>query len=283
MTWLPLALLAALSWAIGNVLAKKGLENVSPLWNNLLFNFFGLVVWLPFALVASNFQVTTLTLPVAGTLLLTFSAYYLYFYTLTKGELALTGTVIATYPVATIILSSIFFGEKLSLFQMLGIIIVIVGSILVALPERNLPKNVQNYSWLRYGIITSLLIGIGDFIAKYSVNQLGSYSYLFYAPLFLIILSIINFILDKKNRSLPKINKKNLWPTFIGGLLLSLGNIFFFLAYGVGNASLVAPISSVYPALMVVLAVIFLKEKITKKQILGITLIVLGIIAVGIN
>ena len=99
----------------------------------------------------------------------------------------------------------------------------------------------------------------------------------------MIPLSLLNYMIDKNNRKLPPFKKTTILPAILGGLALSLGNIFFFLAYGVGDASLVAPVSSTYAALTVVLAIIFLKEKVTKKQLGGIIFTIMGIILVGVT
>ncbi len=283
MSWLSLAFSAAFVWAIGNVLTKKGFEHVSPLWSNIIFNGMGLLLWVPLGLYLSHFSIHPLTWGSFAAIFLAYAAYFLYFYTLSKGELSLTGTLLSTYPVATVILSYIFLGERISSVQVGGILLVIVGSVLISLPEKGLPKVVRDYSWLRWGIISSILIGMGDFLSKYSVNEIGSYSQIFYAPIISIGLSAATYIFDKKNRQAPQIAGKLLIPSLIGLLLLSLGNIFFFVALGKGDASLVAPVSSAYPALMVLLAIIFLKEKVTKKQTVGIATTIVGIVLLGIT
>ena len=173
MTWLVLALLAAFMWGIGNVLVKKGLGHVSPLWNNILFNIFGLLLWLPFALLASHITINPLSFSVFFVILATFAAYYSFFYAIDKGEISLTGTIVATYPVTTVLLSNIFLGERITSMQLVGIFSVILGSLLIALPEKKLPSVIRNYSWLRWGMITSLIIGLADFLAKYSINQVS--------------------------------------------------------------------------------------------------------------
>ena len=53
-------------------------------------------------------------------------------------------------------------------------------------------------------------------------------------------------------------------------------------AFSVGQASLVAPVSSIYQAITVVLALIFLKETMTKFQFSGILSIILGILLLAL-
>ncbi len=283
MTWLFLSLSAAFTWAIGNVFAKKGLSNIPPLWTNICSNIVGLILWVPLGLYFTDFNIRPLSLSVFLSILIAYSCYYMYYYTLSRGELSLTGTILATYPIATVLLSVIFLGERLNILQVVGIIVIILGGILIALPKKSLEGEIKDYGWLKWGIITSLLIGSSDFLLKYSVNSIGAHSQIFYIPFVMILVSAATFYIDKENRKLPKLSKKLILPSLLGVLLFSIGNVLFFLAYEVGNASLVAPVSSIYPALMVILAVFFLKEKVSFRQFLGIGGTTLGIILLGLN
>jgi transporter family protein len=62
------------------------------------------------------------------------------------------------------------------------------------------------------------------------------------------------------------------------GIIAALGSLAFFAAMKTGKASLIAPATSLYPALTVVLAVIFLKEKLNKVQLCGLFLAMVSIV-----
>jgi len=62
------------------------------------------------------------------------------------------------------------------------------------------------------------------------------------------------------------------------GIFAALGCLAFFGAMKTGKASLVAPVTSLYPALTVLLALIVLKEKLNKVQILGLILAMASIV-----
>jgi drug/metabolite transporter (DMT)-like permease len=71
-------------------------------------------------------------------------------------------------------------------------------------------------------------------------------------------------------------------PSFLGLILSLLGALCFMVAYGYGPASLVSSVSGIYPALVALLAVRFLKEKVNWRQGLGIGSIVAGLILIGL-
>jgi len=54
MIWFPLALSAALCWAVGAVLVKQGFATIPPLWNNIVNNVLALLIWIPVVLVLSK-------------------------------------------------------------------------------------------------------------------------------------------------------------------------------------------------------------------------------------
>ena len=143
-------------------------------------------------------------------------------------------------------------------------------------------KNMKFESWFWLAVFCAGLIGFSDFLTKVVINRIpmGNY-FLIYAAAGLPGM-LAAFILDKKGRVFPKLSK-SLWLfASLGGLLFVLGNVFFFMAFSKGPASLVAPVSSSYQAITVVLAFIFLKERLRKVQALGVALAVLGIILIGI-
>jgi uncharacterized membrane protein len=62
------------------------------------------------------------------------------------------------------------------------------------------------------------------------------------------------------------------------GILAALGSLAFFGAMKAGQASLIAPVTSLYPALTVVLAVLVLRERLNKVQIVGLLLALVSIV-----
>ncbi len=279
--WIPLTLTASFFWAISLNLIKKGLINISPLWNNIFSNLTKLIIWVPTVLLLSKFQIASLNLTKMLLIFIINCCYVLLYYALQKGKLALTSTVAGTAPIFTIILALIFLNETLSTLQILGIVFIIVGSLLIASPNKISRNKLQTISWFWWGLAVALLTGIGDFLTKISTNQIGAYSHLFYSSLILQFISILNYLVDNKGRKLPQFSKQKFLPTIIGTIVLWTGSLFYFLAFDYGPASLIVSLSAIYPALTVIIALIFLKEKITKKQIAGIGVICSGLLLVS--
>ena len=96
-------------------------------------------------------------------------------------------------------------------------------------------------------------------------------------------LSALNYLVDGKNRKAPALFTRKFRPTFIGICIHLIGAFIFMFSLDRGKISLIGPVSSIYPALMAVLAVKFLGERISLKHGIGIGVTMLGLILIGIS
>jgi drug/metabolite transporter (DMT)-like permease len=91
---------------------------------------------------------------------------------------------------------------------------------------------------------------------------------------------LIAFALITRQRVMPQ---RSLWPlASLGGLLDVTGNIFYVLAGQVGRMDVAVVLVSLYPASTVMLASIFLKERINRTQSLGVVAALLAIVLMAI-
>jgi len=130
-------------------------------------------------------------------------------------------------------------------------------------------------SWIIYSIICLLLWGLWGFVLK--IASRGSEWVIVYylSTIASFILSTIIFIL---NKGYSRLNTDFNILALIAGLLGSLGYLFFVNALREGEASIVIPLTSIYPAITVILAVLLLGEKISIHQVIGVILALAGIV-----
>ncbi len=159
----------------------------------------------------------------------------------------------------------------------------LIASLLLTLPKDLQVRNIRNTRWFWWGMLAAASIGTADFITKLSTNEIGAYTNIFYLAIISLLLIIPLYRVDKQGRLLPKVSFKNFFPTVLGNIILWSGSLLFFLAFDYGDVSLITPISATYPAIMVLLAVFFLKEKLLNTQIFGIILAIGGVILVTLG
>jgi transporter family protein len=277
MSWLFFTLLAALLWAAGQVILKKGFNNISSLWSIILSACVNLLIYIPFSLIThASLQISLIHL--CGIFLISF-LYIFYFYAIEKGQLAFTGTIFSTYPITTIILSSIFLQERLSLFQFFMVGLVVIGSVLLSLsPEKGSKKKDFKKIWILWAVFASITTGAGDFGAKLLLNNISFQTYTFYYPLMYVANVALFWMIDKKGRKfLSKPTPSKLSTTTIGVTMLTFGLLALSYAFTLQKVSIVTTISSSYMALTILFAYLFLKEKINRRQLFALFLIIIGV------
>lgn len=276
--WLFYALVTAITLGIGQIFVKKGLRDISPLFNTALATLFGFCIFIPFGLVNGvHFEHVLEIAPIA---LFISTLFLIYYYALNHGQISLTGTVIGTYPLVTVILSLFFLQENPSIYQKLAISLAILGTVLVASPSK--VGKVHFGPWFWWALFAVFSIGIADFLIKVLINQYDIFTYLFTFGFCSLFVTTVLCVLDKKGRVLPTFSWKYYFPTLIGIALIEFSFFVFHLALVDGYISLVSPISGIYVAITAILAWIFLKEKISKVQFIGIALSTLGVVLIGI-
>ena len=72
-----------------------------------------------------------------------------------------------------------------------------------------------------------------------------------------------------------------LWVGALSAVCGALGLLTFYLALDRGNASLAVPVIGFYPAVVAVLSVVFLGEKLSALQVVGVALAVAGVALIG--
>ncbi|EKD99438.1 MAG: hypothetical protein ACD_22C00256G0011 [uncultured bacterium] len=199
-------------------------------------------------------------------------------YIIQKAEISLSGTVLATYPIYTIILSVLFLSERLTAFQLFGILVIIFGMFFVAKPEN---EKFYISTWIIWTILGSVVIGLGDFIGKVALTKYELNSFLL-ALAFGSIPSLLIFrIFDRSPIKLPKLTS-NFRASIIGNFIMPMGLLSLYTSFSKGPASLSSPVASTYPAITVVLAYLYLKEKINRNQFVGIIMVTAGVVFLGL-
>src|SRR3972149_4455701 len=198
------------------------------------------------------------------------------------GNAALVGTIAASFAALTVLLSIIFLGESVSLQQSLAIVIIFIGLGGSTLDIRNLINRkliVDKGIWM--GLIAMLSWGIYWAFIKIPIKELG-----WFWPGYISILASLPGIwlfIKLREIKLTHFNfKGSFYPLFANAFLLGVGALSFNLAIEKGFTSIVAPIAGSYPTIFVLLAYLVFKDSITRQQIFGIIVTLIGIVLLSI-
>ena len=138
-------------------------------------------------------------------------------------------------------------------------------------------KNASVSSWLGLSLLTVLLWGGWGLQSKLIVDRMSPWMNQVLFPVGL--LPIIVWTL--RSRSLLSVRgsaKRGASYGLLNGIFAGVGNVAFFLAFSAGGkASIVTPLVGLAPLVTVILALLFLKEKINRSQTAGLLLALISI------
>lgn len=137
----------------------------------------------------------------------------------------------------------------------------------------------MNYHFL-LPIITLIAWGIWGFFSKLTTNYYRWYEYLIVSSIISLFFSFLLFLFFKTDINFITKGTLYLFSAIFFG---TIGTISFYLALTKGKASIIVPLTSLYPAVTLILAKIFLKEEINFSGYIGITLTILAILILSKN
>lgn len=133
----------------------------------------------------------------------------------------------------------------------------------------------------QYLIILSIVgWGIGSLFYKVANTNIHPLMVSAIVTAIYIILTPIPFLIFKFD---THVNSTGLLFSILGGLCMCAGSIGYFYALRQGDAGVVTALTSLYPALTMMLSVFFMKEVIGTKQIIGMSLAIASFICLSLK
>lgn len=277
------AVLTAVSQAILWVSLKKSYENLKPSIAFFFDMLFGILLWVPFSLLV-GVDFPRLGVVFAYALISAVLSEAFVFYVFSKGEVSYTSTIFSTYPLFTIFFSIILNGERLMFVQWLLVFLVVIGTIVVSLPTKISRSELAKKSFIVWPLLGALAVGISDTLSKGIIDQTSAGTFLFGLAFAQIPVSL--GYLRAERQKIPTISTvQREWISYkfaiLGALMNTLTVLFLWLSFSMIPASIASPITASYPGFVVIMAVVWLKEKVLRKDYLGFLLILIGTIGVS--
>jgi drug/metabolite transporter (DMT)-like permease len=221
-------------------------------------------------------------------------AFYIFYKALNSGHASVVVATASTYILWSAIISYFLFNTQTGFFQFLGLALGLIGLILVAMQKMALPKEfdeehifsyIKSDMWAKgagLAILASLCFTIVKVTGRYGSDGIGPHRTLLYLSVLVVFFLLFAF-LGRSAKSLVVMpgagHRKPLW---IGVSLFAAAAILFYFAIIYKPASFSASIISAAPLVTAIASAIMLKEKLMKRQYVGIVLLTLGLILITI-
>ena len=269
------ALAASLTWGAGDFSGGLATRRAQVLSVVVGAYAVGLIMLIALALVWSEPFPTTLDLMWGSVAGLAGAVGLVAFYqALAVGRMGIIAPIAAMLSAALPVLFGAFFEGLPRPLQLIGFVLALiaVGLISGLGVVKGRPKG--------FGLALLAGLGFGSFFILISRVSNGAVFWPLAAARLSSLLFLLAVVLIRRQKVLPE---KSVWPVvFLAGALDVAGNVFFVLATHAGRLDVAAILSSLYPAVTVLLATIILKERVTRLQAIGIFVALVAIPLISI-
>ena len=314
MPWLILTLSCILLWGITDILLKKSLDYSDALSQYKTFIWIGLVATLSGTIAAfsSDTLLDSIRVLTDSLYLIPITVFYVVamFFGL-LGAKHLDASVVSPLEnidgaITAIILYIFFFftgrshvTDSISFVDIVGTVAITVGVVLLGIQEQKLSKHEMNLDEdkkkhhlgalallfpIAYNLADSAsMVAMGVTVSGEAEASIPDIDFFFFEcfGFFVIAIAVWLYMLIVKKYMYNPFKKTEL--SRLGAATCeTLGTLTFTIAVGI-SPILTAPIASSYCFVTIILARIFLKERLTKKQYLSVALVVSGIALLGIS
>jgi len=264
------ALAASLSWGAGDFSGGVATRRAKVLSVVIAAHAIGLMMLIALALIWSEPFPSTLDIIWGSVAGLAGAVGVVAFYqSLSVGRMGIVAPITAMLSAAVPVLFGAFFEGLPGPLQLIGFVLALiaVGLISGLGVVKGRPKGL--------GLAFLAGLGFGSFFILISRVSQGAIFWPLAAARLASFLFLLAVILVRRQKVIPK--KSVLPVVFLAGALDVAGNVFFVLATHAGRLDVAAILSSLYPAVTVLLASIILKERVTRIQTIGIFIALVAI------
>lgn len=279
--WVLFAFASAFFAGVTSILAKIGVKDVdshvATAIRTIIVLIFSLIMVFIIGSQSTIVNIdgkTFLFLILSG--LSTGGSWLCYFKALQLGDVNKVVPIDKSSTILTMILAFIFLNEKITINMVIGMIGIAIGTYLMIQKKEKAEKIVKRKAWLIYALLSALFASLTSILGKVGIENVESNLGTAIRTIVVLVMAWIIVFATKKQRDIKKIDKRSLIFLILSGVATGASWLCYYKALQDGLASIVVPIDKLSILVTVLFAYIFLKEKLSKKSLLGLILIVVG-------
>ena len=204
------------------------------------------------------------------------ASWLCYFKALQLGDVNKVVPIDKSSTILTMVLAFIFLGENITINMVGGMIGIGIGTYLMIQKKESIEKVVKGKAWLVYALLSAIFASLTSILGKVGIENVESNLGTAIRTIVVLIMAWIIVFATKKQSDVKKIDKKSLLFLILSGIATGASWLCYYKALQDGLASIVVPIDKLSILVTILFAYVFLKEKLSKKSIVGLVLIVVG-------
>ena len=289
--WLAFALVSALFLGLYDVAKKQSLKEnavIPVLWFNTLFCS---LLMLPFTLLSAKTGLldgSIFYVPTAGWELhrllmlkafIVLGSWIFGYFGMKHLPITLFGPINATRPIIVLLGGLLLFGERLNLYQWIGVIIAVISFYLLSVSGRKEGITFYRNKWVFCVIMATILGAVSALFDKYLLGRFNNMFVQAWSNFYqLALMTVILFTLwwPTRKRTTPFQWK---WPIIFIAVFLTLADYAYFVSLA-SSASMVSIVSMIRRSSVIVsflCGALLFHEKNLKSKIIDLLLVLLGL------
>ena len=289
--WLAFALVSALFLGLYDVVKKQSLKEnavIPVLWFNTLFCS---LLMLPFTLLSATtgvldgsiFYVPTASWELHRLLMLkafiVLGSWIFGYFGMKHLPITLFGPINATRPIIVLLGGLLLFGERLNLYQWIGVIIAVISFYMLSVSGKKEGISFTHNKWVFCVIMATLLGAVSALFDKYLLGRFNNMFVQAWSNFYqLALMTVILFTLwwPTRKRTTPFQWK---WPIIFIAVFLTLADYAYFVSLA-SSASMVSIVSMIRRSSVIVsflCGALLFHEKNLKSKVIDLLLVLLGL------
>lgn len=279
--WILFAFGSAFFAGITAVLAKCGVENVDSDVATALRTIVVLIFsWIMVFVTGGNTGISSVSVKTWIFLVLsgmaTGASWLCYFKALQQGDINKIAPIDKSSVIITMFIAIIFLNEALTVLKAVSIVLIAVGTYMM-IEKKQISQN-TNYksSWLLFALASAFFAALTSILGKVGIENIDSNLGTAIRTFVVLIMAWIVVFIKGKGDDIRHIDIKSVLFIVLSGIATGCSWLCYYRALQRGPASIVVPIDKLSILVTILFSYIVFKERLTKKSLLGLILIVIG-------
>lgn len=210
------------------------------------------------------------------------ASWLCYFKALQIGDVNKVVPIDKSSTILTILLACIFFHEGLSLFKLVCVCMIGVGTMLMMNRKEDVKSNSSDKSWLIYAILSAVFASLTSILGKIGISGIDSNLGTAIRTSVVLVMAWLMVFVKNKQSQIKEVDRKELLFIILSGFATGGSWLCFYRALQDGLASVVVPIDKLSILVTIVFSRVVFHEKLSMKALLGLILITVGTVIMAI-
>jgi len=281
MFWILAAILSAVFAGLTSILAKCGIKKTDSDLATALRTVVVLIFsWLMVFVVGSHGSIHEIeSKPLIFLILSGFAtgvSWICYFKALSIGDINKVVPIDKSSTILTVLLAIICFGETSNLGVKLIATAILAVGIFLMVEKKKTGGQAKGRSWMVYAVLSAVFAALTSILAKIGISGVESNLGTAIRTGVVLVMAWVIVFARGKHKQLASLAHKELLFIALSGIATGASWLCYYYAIGHGLVSVVVPIDKLSIIVTIVFSYFVFKEKLSKKALLGLCLMVAG-------